>query len=159
VLNFVLYTLIILCSIFLICLVLIQRGRGGGLAGAFGGAGGSSAFGTRAGDVFTRITIVAASIWIALNMLLVILANRTQADNSAFAPPGAAEKSGLDLPAPAATGGDDGVKGIDDILPPALDSLPGAPPRGPISAPAPAPAEIPAPAPAETPAAAETPKN
>ncbi|WP_199756723.1 preprotein translocase subunit SecG [Tautonia sociabilis] len=74
------YILIGIVSLFLICLVLIQRGRGGGLAGAFGGVGGSSAFGTRAGDVFTRITIVTASVWIALNMGLVINANaRTRA--------------------------------------------------------------------------------
>ncbi|MDP6059564.1 MAG: preprotein translocase subunit SecG, partial [Pirellulaceae bacterium] len=46
-----------LTALFLILLVLIQRGRGGGLAGAFGGAGGQSAFGTKAGDMFTRITI------------------------------------------------------------------------------------------------------
>ena len=39
--------------------------------------GGSSAFGTRAGDVFTRITIVTASAWIALNMGLVVNANST----------------------------------------------------------------------------------
>ena len=51
-------------AIFLILLVLVQRGRGGGLAGALGGMGGSSAFGAKAGDVFTRITIVAAAIWI-----------------------------------------------------------------------------------------------
>lgn len=81
-----LYVLVTICSLFLICLVLIQRGRGGGLAGAFGGVGGSSAFGTRAGDVFTRITIVTASIWIALNMLLVLLANwRSERGDSAFA--------------------------------------------------------------------------
>ena len=55
-----------LLAIFLILLVLVQRGRGGGLAGALGGMGGSSAFGAKAGDVFTRITIVTASIWIAL---------------------------------------------------------------------------------------------
>ncbi|TWT37572.1 preprotein translocase subunit SecG [Posidoniimonas corsicana] len=53
-----------LMAVFLILLVLVQRGRGGGLAGAFGGAGGSSAFGAKAGDTFTRITIWAASIWI-----------------------------------------------------------------------------------------------
>src|SRR4051794_15396760 len=53
-------------AIFLILLVLVQRGRGGGLAGALGGMGGSSAFGAKAGDIFTRITIVTASIWIAL---------------------------------------------------------------------------------------------
>ena len=53
-------------SVFLILLVLIQQGRGGGLAGAFGGLGGQSAFGTRAGDVFTRVTIAVASVWILL---------------------------------------------------------------------------------------------
>ncbi len=56
-------------SVFLILLVLIQQGRGGGLAGAFGGLGGQSAFGTRAGDVFTRVTIVVASVWILLCIL------------------------------------------------------------------------------------------
>lgn len=53
-------------SLFMILLVLIQRGRGGGLAGAFGGMGGQSAFGTRAGDMFTRITIVLAVVWVLL---------------------------------------------------------------------------------------------
>ncbi|MEJ7592936.1 MAG: preprotein translocase subunit SecG [Planctomycetaceae bacterium] len=53
-------------SLFMILLVLIQRGRGGGLAGAFGGMGGQSAFGTRAGDMFTRITIVLAVVWVSL---------------------------------------------------------------------------------------------
>ena len=66
-------TLIILISLFLICLILIQRGKGGGLAGAFGGVGGSSAFGTKAGDTFTKITVVTASIWILMAMLLVVL--------------------------------------------------------------------------------------
>jgi preprotein translocase subunit SecG len=53
-------------SIFLILIVLLQRGRGGGLVGAFGAPGGQSAFGTRAGDVFTRVTIGAAVAWVAL---------------------------------------------------------------------------------------------
>lgn len=58
--------LLALVAIFLILLVLVQRGRGGGLAGALGGMGGSSAFGAKAGDIFTRITIVAAAVWILL---------------------------------------------------------------------------------------------
>lgn len=58
--------LLTLVAIFLILLVLVQRGRGGGLAGALGGMGGSSAFGAKAGDIFTRITIVAAAVWILL---------------------------------------------------------------------------------------------
>jgi preprotein translocase subunit SecG len=71
-----LYLLWMLSSLVIIFLVLIQRGKGGGLAGAFGGAGGSSAFGTKAGDVFTKVTMYVAGAWIALSMVLVILSNR-----------------------------------------------------------------------------------
>src|SRR5215468_7685685 len=59
-------TLMTVLAIFLILLILVQRGRGGGLTGALGGMGGSSAFGAKAGDVFTRITIVTATIWICV---------------------------------------------------------------------------------------------
>jgi preprotein translocase subunit SecG len=58
--------LLMLVGILLMIVILLQRGRGGGLAGAFGGAGGQSAFGTRAGDVFTKITAIMAFIWISL---------------------------------------------------------------------------------------------
>jgi preprotein translocase subunit SecG len=66
--------IMIVVALFLILLVLVQRGRGGGLAGALGGMGGQSAFGTKAGDTFTRVTIVAATIWILLALLAVKLA-------------------------------------------------------------------------------------
>ena len=65
--------LILVLGIFLILLVLIQRGKGGGLAGAFGGVGGSSPFGSRAGDLFTRITIGVAAAWILMIMIQVKL--------------------------------------------------------------------------------------
>lgn len=58
--------LLMVVGLFMIFIILLQRGRGGGLAGALGGMGGTSAFGTRAGDVFTRITIVVAIIWTVL---------------------------------------------------------------------------------------------
>src|SRR5262245_63407055 len=67
----VLNLVLLLTSLFLILLVLIQRGKGGGLAGAFGGAGGSSAFGSRAGDTFTKITIYTAAVWILLIMFMI----------------------------------------------------------------------------------------
>ncbi len=60
-----------LTAVFLIILVLVQRGKGGGLAGAFGGMGGQSAFGTKAGDLFTKITIGVATFWIILCMITV----------------------------------------------------------------------------------------
>jgi preprotein translocase subunit SecG len=67
--RFTLGFLLVATSIFLILLVLIQRGRGGGLAGALGGMGGQSAFGTKAGDLFTKITIGVATFWILLCIL------------------------------------------------------------------------------------------
>ena len=63
--------LLFLTAIFLIILVLIQRGKGGGLGGAFGGMGGQSPFGTKAGDLFTKITIGVAAFWIVLCLITV----------------------------------------------------------------------------------------
>jgi preprotein translocase subunit SecG len=70
---------ILLCVLFLvicfllIIIVLLQKGKGGGLGAAFGGAG-SSAFGTRTGDVFTWVTIVLTGLFLLLavstNLLL-----------------------------------------------------------------------------------------
>ncbi len=62
-------------ALFLILLVLVQRGRGGGLSGALGGMGGQSAFGTKAGDLFTRITIVVATVWILLCIGAILVLN------------------------------------------------------------------------------------
>ena len=62
-----------LLSVFLILLILVQRGRGGGLVGAFGGMGGQSAFGAKAGDVFTRVTVVTVCIWIAICIGILLL--------------------------------------------------------------------------------------
>ncbi|MFN9229644.1 MAG: preprotein translocase subunit SecG [Planctomycetota bacterium] len=67
--------LLILTSAFMILLILVQRGRGGGLTGALGGAGGQSAFGSKAGDVFTRITIGTAVVWIVLAMMTISIFN------------------------------------------------------------------------------------
>jgi preprotein translocase subunit SecG len=61
----------LLLGLFLILLILIQRGKGGGLAGAFGGVGGSSPFGARTGDAFTRYTITVATLWLWLTLLQV----------------------------------------------------------------------------------------
>lgn len=58
-------------SIFLILVILVQRGRGGGLTGALGGMGGQSAFGTKAGDLFTKVTIGVAIVWVLSTMLII----------------------------------------------------------------------------------------
>ncbi len=58
-------TLIGVCLL-LMLVILLQRGRGGGVAGAFGGGGGSGAFGAKTGDVFTWITVVVATVFVGL---------------------------------------------------------------------------------------------
>jgi preprotein translocase subunit SecG len=64
--SFLLGLLLFFTACFLILIILLQRGRGGGLAGALGGMGGQSAFGAKAGDLFTRITMGVAAFWILL---------------------------------------------------------------------------------------------
>jgi preprotein translocase subunit SecG len=71
--QYLFMVLLLLTALFLIVLVLIQKGKGGGLAGAFGGLGGQSAFGTKAGDLFTKITIGVAAFWIVLCIVSVKL--------------------------------------------------------------------------------------
>ena len=65
---FIAATLIGVCF-FLMLVILLQRGRGGGLAGAFGGGGGASAFGAKTGDVFTWITVVVAAVFLILSVM------------------------------------------------------------------------------------------
>lgn len=125
ILTSLLNVLIVLASIFLICLVLIQRGKGGGLAGAFGGAGGSSAFGTKAGDIFTRITMITALIWIVMLMVSVIVTNR---GSSAWVDD-ASTAGGL----PGATSPADKAAGA-EIVPPPPTAVPG-PSTAPTDAP------------------------
>jgi preprotein translocase subunit SecG len=83
----ILNLILIVLGLFLILLVLIQRGKGGGLVGALSGVGGSSPFGSRAGDTFTRVTIYTACIWLLLTMVQVrlIQSNAAQSQESLLA--------------------------------------------------------------------------
>jgi preprotein translocase subunit SecG len=60
---------IVVIGLLLMLIVLIQRGKGGGLAGAFGGVGGSSPFGSRAADAFVKITLYLAAVWVLFIMI------------------------------------------------------------------------------------------
>src|SRR5436190_4917133 len=76
--SFFLYftmTVFIIVCLFMILLVLIQKGRGGGLASAFGGAGGNTAFGSKTGDVLTWATSVVFGVFLVLAITLNLLAN------------------------------------------------------------------------------------
>ncbi len=82
--TYLLMLLHMFVGVILIAVILLQRGRGGGLAGAFGGMGGQSAFGTKAGDLFTRITIVLATVWIVLGGVCVLATSNARPDKSTF---------------------------------------------------------------------------
>ncbi len=103
------FTIFVL-SLFLVLLVLVQRGRGGGLTGALGGPGGQSAFGTKAGDLFTRITVGVATAWIILCAASVyVLRGKGLPETGVVNRPSTTMKSGADageskVPAEPATG-------------------------------------------------------
>jgi preprotein translocase subunit SecG len=97
----ILNIVLLVAGVLLIGLILIQKGKGGGLAGAFGGAGGSSAFGSRAGDTFTRITIWCAAIWL---LLIMILIKTTQPTAALPVPAGEVEQGAPNAPAGPAEG-------------------------------------------------------
>ncbi|WP_153396711.1 preprotein translocase subunit SecG [Ornithinicoccus halotolerans] len=59
--------LLVLCSIFLVLLILMHKGRGGGLSDMFGGGMSSSLGGSSVAERnLTRITISVAVIWVAV---------------------------------------------------------------------------------------------
>ncbi len=59
--TFLLYTLFFLSALFLILVILVQEGQGGGLGGALGGAG-AETFGVRAGGV-NKVTFLLFGIF------------------------------------------------------------------------------------------------
>ena len=82
---FITMGLFLFVCLVMILLVLIQKGRGGGLSSAFGGSGGNTAFGAKTGDVLTWATSIVFAIFIILAVVLNLLANRIgQAPSSSF---------------------------------------------------------------------------
>ena len=58
--------LFLVICVLLTVVILLQKGRGVGLAGMLGGGSSHSAFGTRTGDVFTWVTIVLVAVFLLL---------------------------------------------------------------------------------------------
>jgi preprotein translocase subunit SecG len=153
--RFALGFTLVFTALFLIFLVLIQRGRGGGLAGAFGGMGGQSAFGTKAGDVFTKITVGVAAFWILLCVLSINVLGRQQSLLSgtlgSAAPEAVGPSAGAQPGAPTAT-----QPPMPPQTPPAPAATNATPPTPETPAtPAPAAESQPAQPPAAEPAAAK----
>ncbi len=62
--------LFILSCIILVLVVLIQKGKGGGLSGAFGGGLASNLLGSKTGDFLTWVTIMMVGVFLILAVVL-----------------------------------------------------------------------------------------
>jgi preprotein translocase subunit SecG len=123
--------------------ILIQKPRGGGLSGAFGGAGGSAnaVFGSKTGDMLTLFTVSCFVLFLLLAMGLTWLIPTGNQNPAVITPTTPAS-------APANPGSGNG-----GVVPktPAEESSTPAPSERSNTAPAPAPAPTPAPSPAPAP--------
>lgn len=88
---------IIACAL-LIILVLIQRGRGGGLVESFAGV--ESMFGTRTSAFLTRITTICATVFFFTCLTLAILSVRQSKSLLVNVKPAAAAQKAQEIPAP-----------------------------------------------------------
>ena len=69
----------VIVSIFLIAVILLQAGRGGGLADSLGGSQMQNLFGTKSASVLTKLTTICASVFIITCIsLAVISSHRTK---------------------------------------------------------------------------------
>jgi preprotein translocase subunit SecG len=105
-------------ALLLIGLILLQKNRGSGLSGAFGGVGGHTAFGTKTGDFLTWLTVGLAIVFLLLAILLNFGFEPTSIAGAAgvTSPAQTADTSATEAASPAAAGT------------PAPTRIPGAPP-------------------------------
>jgi len=59
----------LICSVVLVLVILVQKGRGGGLGAAFGGGAGS-VLGTKTGDFLTWLTVILVGLFLTLAVLM-----------------------------------------------------------------------------------------
>lgn len=93
----------VLASFLLIVVILAQKSKDQGLGMAFGGGMGESLFGSRAGNVLTRMTIILAGIFMVTTILLGILFAKGQAGGSSVMDQADREIPAVPAAAPAGT--------------------------------------------------------
>jgi len=100
----ILFTVIhVLVCLFLIAVVLLQSGKSGDLAAAFGGQGSQTAFGPRgAASALSKATTWSAVIFMLTSITLSIYASRKTGPTSVFSGVKPAQTNSRQAPAPSA---------------------------------------------------------
>jgi preprotein translocase subunit SecG len=92
-LYYLVAVLYVMVCVSLIGVILLQQGKGGDIANAFGGGGSQAVFGARAGaTLLTRATSVLAALFVVLSLILTAWGQRGSGS----------VVGGIDAPAPAA---------------------------------------------------------
>ena len=81
-LKFLMYSVEIVTAVLLIGIILIQKSKEEGLGVAFGAQMGESLFGSRTGNVLTRITVILAGVFLLNTLILGIVVTKTAAGRS-----------------------------------------------------------------------------
>ena len=153
--QYLLIATTVLSSIILLILILLQKTKADGLGLAFGSGVGEALFGSRAGNVLSKLTIIFACVFLGSTILLAILLGggrgRSLMGQRHGVMAGAAR--GVTQQAPAQTApvpaGASEAGGAPTLPGANLGDQSAVPVAAPVSAPAPA--EAPTPAPVETP--------
>lgn len=96
ILSIVLYTIAVLIAILLICLVLVQPSKGGGLGTAFGGVG-ESVFGAQTMGHLSKLTVILITVFFVVTLALAAISGHKDSSKGT-----AATSAVLQAEAPAA---------------------------------------------------------
>jgi preprotein translocase subunit SecG len=109
--KLVLIAVEVVCSLALIGLILLQQSKSEGLGLAFGAGMGESLFGSRAGNILTKLTIIFAVVFMANTVLLALVFSGEHSQSlmssqmrAPAAPSGPIAGPGPSVPAPAPSG-------------------------------------------------------
>ena len=96
--------LFLICSVALVLIILVQKGRGGGLSAAFGGGMAGGILGSKTGDFLTWVTIVLVGVFLTLAVVMAKFYKPVISDFGADQPPEAAlpaeREQSSELPSP-----------------------------------------------------------
>ena len=102
--KFVAFLFVVVCVV-LILVILVQKGRGGGLSGAFGGGMASGLLDSKTGDFLTWVTIGLVAVFLGLAVLMARFYRPSVSEYGAEAPAPAGQSAPAttEQPAPAPT--------------------------------------------------------